>query len=92
MKWTVTTDKKVGKKIERLPRPVRLQLSVLIKEIETQGPVRGNWPNYGALGGDRHHCHLKRGHPTYVAVWEIVNKEIRMVEITYAGTHERAPY
>ena len=88
----MTTDKKIGKKIERLPRPVRLQLSVLIKEIEALGPVRGNWPNYGALDGDRHHCRLKKGHPTYVAVWEIVNKEIRIVEIIYAGTHERAPY
>jgi len=47
-------------------------------------------PNYSALGGDRHHCHLKKGHPTYVAVWRVVAE--KTVEIIYAGTHESAPY
>lgn len=56
------------------------------------GPVRGNWPNYGKLGPGRHHCHLKKGHPTYVAVWEESPEGIKLIEVTYAGTHERAPY
>lgn len=92
MKWAVTTNKRVDKKIERLSRLVRLQLSILIKEIETLGPVRGNWPNYSSLGSERHHCHLKKGHPTYVAVWEVTDKKINIVEVKYVGTHERAPY
>lgn len=33
-----------------------------------------------------------KGHPTYVAIWEIMDKEIRLIEVTYAGTHEKAPY
>ena len=67
-------------------------LLFLAHEIARNGPVRGDWPNYGKLGPHRHHCHLKQGQPTYVAVWEEVAGEIRLVEITYAGTHEKAPY
>jgi mRNA-degrading endonuclease HigB of HigAB toxin-antitoxin module len=37
-------------------------------------------------------CHLKKGQPTYVAVWQVIDKEIRIVEIKYVGTHEKAPY
>jgi hypothetical protein len=56
------------------------------------GPVGGNWPNYSRLGVDQHHCHFKKGRPCYVAVWEEKDKQIRLVEVTYAGTHEKAPY
>ncbi len=41
----------------------------LAGDIESSGPVRGDWPNYSKLSGNRHHCHLKKGHPCYVAVW-----------------------
>ena len=64
----------------------------LIGDIEAGGPVRGDWPNYGKLGDARHHCHLKKGQPTYVAVWEVQDKKIKLVEIQYVGTHEKAPY
>lgn len=33
-----------------------------------------------------------KGKPTYVAVWAEHNREIRLIEITYIGTHEKAPY
>ena len=37
---------------------------------------------------DCYHCHLKRGDPTYVAVWKVAESEIKViVEIKYAGTH-----
>ncbi|RLC25076.1 MAG: cytotoxic translational repressor of toxin-antitoxin stability system [Deltaproteobacteria bacterium] len=71
---------------------VRNRLIALMKDIECFGPIRGDWPNYGQLSNNRHHCHLKKGHPTYVAVWKVADKEIRLVEVTYAGTHEKAPY
>lgn len=35
--------------------------------------------------------HIKKGRPTYVVVWEEVEGEIQLVEVTYAGTHEKAP-
>jgi hypothetical protein len=34
---------------------------------------------------------MKKGHPTYVAVWTESRGAIT-VEIIYAGTHENAPY
>ena len=81
-----------AKQIDRLPLGVRKNLIALMREIEIAGPVRGNWPNYGSLGKGRHHCHLKKGHPTFVVLWTVVDKAIKAVEVTYAGTHERAPY
>lgn len=75
-----------------MPLKVRKTLAFLIREIELSEPVKGNWPNYSKHGKMRHHCHLKKGNPTYVAVWEVKDKEIRLVEVIYAGTHEKAPY
>ncbi|MDY7000276.1 MAG: cytotoxic translational repressor of toxin-antitoxin stability system [Thermodesulfobacteriota bacterium] len=92
MSWTVTMGKRVLKLVKRLPLPVKENLATLLLDIEKDGPVRGNWSNYGKLGKNRHHCHLKKGHPTYVAVWEEADKEIQLVEVTYVGTHEKAPY
>lgn len=91
MTWRVLIHRKADKQIGKLPRPVVEQLHLLIKEIMVLGPVRGNWPNYSKLGGGRHHCHLKKGKPTYVAVWT-EDKETITVEVIYAGTHEKAPY
>ena len=75
-----------------MPGKVLEILDLLVAEIELLGPVRGNWSNYSKLGGCLHHCHLKKGHPTYVAVWEEDENGIRLVEIRYVGTHENAPY
>jgi hypothetical protein len=69
-----------------------LSLFALLMEIEKDGPVRGNWPNYGKVGKHRHHCHLKKDRPTYVAVWEVTKGHIRLVEVIYVGSHEKAPY
>jgi hypothetical protein len=56
--------------------------------------VRGNWKNYSKLEGRKkqHHCHVKSGKPTYVVVWEESELGVRLVEVIYAGTHEKAPY
>jgi hypothetical protein len=92
MKWAVMVSRQAAKQIGRLPVAVRKSLITLMREIETSGPARGNWPNYGLLRKVRYHCHLKKGRPTYVAVWEVADKAIKVVEVIYAGTHERAPY
>jgi len=92
MTWTVVLSRQARKRIDRLPARIRETLITLMREIEGQGPVRGNWPNYGRLESSRHHCHLKKGKSTYVAVWEVRDKEVRLVEVIYAGTHEKAPY
>jgi len=68
MPWMVDVNKKVQKQYPTLPKGVKESLFTLLFEMEMPGPVRGNWPNYGKLGRGRHHCHIKKGHPTYVAV------------------------
>lgn len=92
MGWRVVFCNKARKQKEQLPPRVQALLFQLAREIETGGPVRGDWPNYSKLSGDLHHCHLKKGNPTYVAVWREERNEIRLVEVIYAGTHEKAPY
>ena len=91
MAWTVRLSNKAAKHYAKLPKQVRDILDGLMMEIRIAGPVRGNWPNYGKLTGNRHHCHLKKEKPTYVVVWS-EDKETITVEVTYAGTHEKAPY
>lgn len=92
MSWEVILSEKAEKNALRLPRFVMEALRLLIGDIAMHGPVRGNWPNYGKLDKSRHHCHIKKGRPTYVAVWEISKNQIRLIEVKYVGTHEKAPY
>ncbi len=92
MLWTVTYSHKASKQQQRLPARVKAVLDALILEIKQLGPVRGTWPNYSKLGDDQHHCHLKKGQPTFVAVWQVTDRNIRIVEVIYVGTHEKAPY
>lgn len=37
------------------------------------------------------HCHLRKGHPTYVACWE-ADVQAKKIEVFYVGSHEDAPY
>lgn len=90
--WTVKILKRALKQIDRLPVKARESLADLIRDMELHGPIRGNWPNYSRLSENRHHCHIKKGHPTYVTVWEVMDKGIKLIEVIYAGTHEKAPY
>ena len=92
MIWTVKIMRRALKQIDRLPVKVRESLADLIRDMELHGPVRGNWPNYSRLSENRHHCHIKKGQPTYVTIWEVTDKGIKLIEVTYAGTHEKAPY
>jgi len=90
--WQVLCNRKKFFK-HKLPKKVAASMELLIAEIEQFGPVRGNWSNYSKLPNNRHHCHIKKGKPTYVAVWEEIGKnKIKLVEIIYVGTHEKAPY
>lgn len=92
MTWIVNLSRAAEKQKAKLTTPVRQMLFALLRDIEAGGPVRGDWPNYGKLTDGKHHCHLKKGKPTYVAVWEVTDRKIRLVEVVYVGTHEKAPY
>lgn len=82
----------VAKTVPTLSQRVQDSLQLLLDELERKGPVRGNWPNYSKLSRTRHHCHLQKGRPTYVAVWEVRDRKQHLVEVTYVGTHARASY
>ncbi|HOI92558.1 MAG TPA: cytotoxic translational repressor of toxin-antitoxin stability system [Candidatus Rifleibacterium sp.] len=83
-------NKKLTAGLTRLPKRVVDSLYALMTMIELMGPVRGDWSNYSKLAKGVHHCHLKKGNPTYVAVW----KECAdgSVEVLYVGTHEKVDY
>lgn len=92
MTWTVKLSRKAEKQKAKLSKTVRQIMYALVHDIESAGPVRGDWPNYGKLGNGQHHCHLKKGNPTYVAIWEERDKKVKLVEVVYVGTHEKADY
>lgn len=89
-KWEVSFTRKTHKQLNILPNRIYDIVFTLLRDIETYGPVRGDWPNFGVLKRTGcYHCHLKKGNPTYVAVWRVINGN---VEVIYVGTHEKAPY
>ena len=92
MTWTVLFTNNAAKQYKKLPKVIRDAIDALVMEIRIIGPVRGNWPNYSKLSNNEHHCHVKKGQPTYVVVWREDKGQIRFVEVIYAGTHEKAPY
>ena len=94
MPWDVKFTGKAKKQTGKLPNEVLESLFALVLEIEKIGPARTSWPNYGKIKGkkDCYHCHLKKGRPTYGAIWKVKDKENKIVEVKYAGTHENADY
>lgn len=96
VKWTVISSKSVDKQTDKLNKKILLILRFLFEELTNNGPALPDWPNYGKLktkkGIDKRHCHLQKGKPTYVCCWEVVNKERKIIEVYYVGTHEKAPY
>lgn len=91
-KWTVNLTTKTAKSIGLLPENVRVKMFALLVDLETNGASLPSWPHYSKLGADTHHCHIKRGRPTYVVCWQVISKKERIIEVYYAGTHEKAPY
>ena|SRR5581483_11043172 len=92
--WRVGFTKKAEKQLKKLPENIQAAIAALRLDLEAQGPMLPSWKNFGKLRnqGDRYHCHVKSGRPTYVVCWEVMNKKIRILEVYYVGTHENAPY
>jgi hypothetical protein len=70
-------------------------VTTLEVSLRKEGPIQRDWPNFSSLDKKkiRYHCHLnKKGHPTYVAVWDVTDHNIQLIEINYVGTREGAPY
>jgi mRNA-degrading endonuclease RelE of RelBE toxin-antitoxin system len=92
MAWKVLLTVKARKRLKRLPKGVDETLQLLLAEMRLCGPLRADWPSYGKLQEDCHHCHLQKGRPTYVAVWRVINKKDKVIEVTYVVSHEKARY
>ena len=92
--WQVKVTRKAAKQLGRLPKQIQGYFDRLAKELEVEGPMQPNWPHFGKLkGGENlYHCHIKSGRPTYVACWVVTDREIKLMEVYYVGTHENAPY
>jgi len=97
--WRIEPTKKLEKQIKDLPATIRPIAYTLLTDIEQDGPRQPSWPNYSKLGMQKkkipkaaHHCHLKKGKPTYVACWCVVDEKKKIIEVFYVGTHENAPY
>lgn len=94
MAWTVGFSGRAKKQAGKLPDKVYDSLKLLIKDLQNLGPVLSRWPNFGKIAGKGqcYHCHIKKGRPTYVAVWREGREEIKAIEVRYVGTHENADY
>lgn len=92
--WQIGFSSKAAKQFKKLPNELQAVVSALVAELEVRGPMLPDWKHFGKLTGqgERFHCHLKSGRPTYVACWEVLDKKIRIMEVYYVGTHENAPY
>lgn len=90
--WQVRFTSRAEKQLKKLPIKVKEIVALLVVDIELSGPIRGNWANYSKLQKNEHHCHLKKGKPTYVICWKVEDKKVKIAEVYYVGTHEKAPY
>jgi hypothetical protein len=97
--WKVAISSRAKKESGRLPKDIQAALLFLVREMELSGPkLAVNWKNFGPLKkgpgipDNAYHCHLKKGRPTYVACWFVVNKLEKKIEVFYVGSHENAPY
>ena len=93
--WQVDFTKKAQKQIARLPDAVRDTVYLLKGELELEGPLQPEWPNFGKLHNkkkDYYHCHLNKGHPTYVVVWLVEDNKMHLIDVIFAGTHENVNY
>ena len=86
--YRVSVEKKVGRRLNRLPGKIQKLLFLLIEDLQADGPVQKSWRNFSPLGENRYHCHLTY---RYVACWTCRQGEIE-IEVYYVGSREKAPY
>ncbi len=89
MSWKVRVDKKAARQALKLQKNIQVLFQTLLVDLATTGPVQHEWPNYSRLTLGRYHCHLNY---RYVAVWMEENSELKIIEVTYVGSREGAPY
>ncbi len=95
--WEVRFSTQAKKQYNKLKkngtRPsINDTIEFLVLELQSKGPDRFDWPNYDKLTENTYHCHLKKGKPTYVACWIVLDHKLKHIEMYYVGSHEGAPY
>lgn len=75
--------------MRKLPQNVQDAFESFLVDLQDDGPVRGDWPNYSRLSEKSHHCHLTY---RFVAVWSEEEKQLILIEVKYVGSRENAPY
>jgi hypothetical protein len=86
--YSVVIKRKLERNIQKLPRNVQVLFIVLRDELAEEGPIQPEWKNYGILSEGSYHCHLGLHH---AACWRCEKKSI-VIEVTYVGSRESAPY
>ena len=86
--YSVLVPRRVAKAIEKIPEPIRKKLVALVEQLQENGPIQSNWPNYGRLSANRYHCHVSY---SWVACW-YHEKETVEIEVYYVGSRQNAPY
>ena len=48
--------KKAVKSIEKMPIRIQKSFKNLLEDLEEQGPIRTDWPNFSKLNENKYHC------------------------------------
>jgi hypothetical protein len=88
MKFEVIWKRKIGKQVLVMPEAEQKKFALLVKDLENKGPIQKEWRNFSDLGKNKYNCHLSFH---WVACWYCEKNSI-VVEVSYAGSREKAPY
>lgn len=87
-KYKVVWKGRLEKRIIKCPQYIQQKFGVLVEDLKNKGPIQKGWSNFSELKKDVYHCHLDYH---WVAVWHC-EKDSIVVEVTYVGSREKAPY
>ncbi len=89
MSWTVAFTSSAAKQTRKLPQRQKDLLTLLVRDMQLNGPIQTGWKNFSRLGKDTYHCHLSY---KWVACWRVDDGKLKLIEVYYAGSRENAPY
>lgn len=89
--WTVIVLEKAKKVFKRYPF-VERKFKILVEDLIAKGPILPEWSHFGKLrnGSGLYHCHIsngKKGFPTLIALWIVINEEDKVMEVRDVITH-----
>lgn len=88
MQYKVIWKRKLEKQILQMPQSEQKKFALLVNDLRKAGPIQRNWKNFSDLGKNKYHCHLSYH---WVVCWYCEKNSI-ILEVTYAGSREKAPY